>query len=148
MKKKIHVIIAVFIVVMIVAGNAFAYFDCDAKGRSGSRHNRDKMKNVAKELSLTADQEKRLEESKEAFRSRAKDLRIKLKEKHGLLQAELSKPGITRQQAEPIVNEIKALQSEMVEHRVNGIFKTKEILTPEQFAKLQAKKKTCYNKKK
>jgi len=36
--------------------------------------------------------------------------------------------------------EIKRLQANMVDKRVDGIFKVKEILTPEQFAKLETMK--------
>jgi len=139
MKKKLFMLIAVLLVTAIVAGDAFAYFGCDTKGQRDSRH-KDKIEAIKKDLNLTADQEKALKESKEAFRVQAKDLRLKLKEKRQLLQAELSKPGVTRQQVEPIVAEIKALQSDTIEQKVNGILKIKEILTPEQFAKLQAKK--------
>lgn len=143
MKKKIFMVIAVFLVTAIVSGDAFAYFGCNTKGRGDSKH-KDKIEAIKKDLNLTADQEKALKESKEAFRGQAKDLRLKLKEKHQLLRTELSKPGVTRQQVEPIVAEIKTLQSDMVEQRVSGILKIKEILTPEQFAKLQARKETNY----
>ena len=41
---------------------------------------------------------------------------------------------------EPILAEIKKLQSDMADKRADGIFSVKGILSPEQFAKLQSMK--------
>ena len=42
-----------------------------------------------------------------------------------------------QQKIEPLANEIKSLQAQLIDSRINGIFAVKEILTPEQFAKFQ-----------
>ena len=139
MKKIIGIVIVMILIAALTGTAAFAEMGCDAKCQLDSRH-KDKMEAVAKELGLTAGQEKALKESKEAFRAQVQGLRAQLKEKRQALKAELSKPGVTRQQVEPIVAEMKALQSRMVDQRIDGIFKIKEILTPEQFTKLQAMK--------
>ncbi len=139
MRKKTHLIAAGIIAAVLAAGPAFAGESCETEGKS-SGWNKDKMEKQLKDLNLTEDQEKKLKESKESFREQASTLRAQLKEKRQALHGALSKAGVTRQEIEPLVAEMKALQSRMMDQRIEGIFKIKEILTPEQFEKLQAKK--------
>jgi Spy/CpxP family protein refolding chaperone len=46
----------------------------------------------------------------------------------------LKDPAVTRAKVEPLVNEIKSLQGQLIDQRIGGIFAVKEILTPEQIA--------------
>jgi Spy/CpxP family protein refolding chaperone len=101
---------------------------------------------MAKELNLTPDQEARLKEAKETHRAQIEKLRLALKEKRKALRDELSKPGVTRQSVEPLVAEIKAMEAGLTDQRIQGIFAVKEILTPEQFARLQAGKEARHKK--
>lgn len=137
MRKKIAGVIAVIIVAVFVAGSAFGEMGNPVEGRNG-RHQ--KKAEIARKLGLTPEQDRILNEAREAHRKDMSDLRSLLKEKRQALKSELAKPGVTRQQVEPIVAQVKKLQSDMVDHRIEGIFKVKSILTPEQFDKLQEMK--------
>lgn len=140
MRQTIRMIIGVLLVTMVVTGTAFAWGSgCDKDGK-GDRDHKDRMAEMAKELNLTADQEAQLKATKEAHRTQMESTRLALKEKRQALKGELAKAGVTREAVEPIVAEIKTLEGSLTEQRVDGIFKVKEILTADQFAKLQAKK--------
>ncbi|MCX5667316.1 MAG: periplasmic heavy metal sensor [Candidatus Omnitrophica bacterium] len=138
MKTNINTVVAVIVVAAVVAGNAFAGTEC---GTSEQRGKGLKAKDaIARELNLSADQQNRLEQAKTAHRKVMETLRNALKEKRRELQDAVAKPDITRQQVDPILAEIKKLQSDMADKRVDGIFAVKGILSPEQFAKLQSMK--------
>lgn len=139
MGQRISLIIGALLIVAAITGTVFAWGGCGQGGRSGRDHN-DRMAVMTKELNLTPDQEIQLKSTKETHRAQMGNLRLALKEKRQALKGELSKPGVTRQTVEPIVAEIKKLEADITGQRVDGIFKIKEILTPGQFAKLQAKK--------
>jgi len=138
MKKIAGSIIVMLIVSALVAGSAFSETDacssCDGKGWRN-----DKKEVIARELGLTPGQNKLLKETKEANRAQMMELRKALKAKREDLRDALAKSDATRQQVEPIASEIKKLQSQMVDQKIDGILKVKGVLTPEQFQKLQGK---------
>ncbi len=106
--------------------------------RSGfKQHGQEQYGNIFKELNLTPEQQKKLEENRDIQRVEMKKTRSEIKEKHGELRGKLKNPDITRTAVEPLVNEIKSLQLQLIDHRINGIFTVKEILTKEQFIKFQ-----------
>lgn len=136
MKTNIKTIMAVIIVATFIAGNVFAEAEC---GLTGQRDKHSKAKDtITRELNLSTDQQNRLEQEKTAHREAMETLRNTLKEKKRELQDAIAKPGTTKQQVEPILTQIKKLQADMADKRVDGIFAVKGILTPEQFAKLQS----------
>lgn len=139
MRYKIGIVMGAALIFMTIAGTAFGWGD---RGHGGKcdRDDKGRIEAMAKELNLTPDQETRLKEIKEAHRAQAKKSHLTLKEKYQALRDELSKPGVTRQAVEPIVAEINRLEAGMTKQRIEGIFEVKEIMTPEQFAKLQANK--------
>lgn len=53
------------------------------------------------------------------------------------LKKELEKPDTDMNKINAVINEIKNLTGQQLELRVNSILATKQILTPEQFKKLQ-----------
>ena len=138
MKTNIRMIVAVIVVATFIAGNAFAGTECGftkqhdkgAKGKDA----------ITRELNLSANQQTRLDQEKAAHREVMETLQSALKDKKRELQDAIAKPGTTREQVEPILTEIKNLQSDMANKRVDGIFAVKGILSQEQFAKLQSMK--------
>ena len=138
MKTNINKIIAVTAVAVLIAGNAFAW---EGHGFSGRGDGHDKAKDaITRELNLSADQQSRLERERTSNREAMEKLHSALKDKKRELQDAIAKPNATKQQVEPIMADIKRLQSDMADKRLDGIFAVKGILTPEQFAKLQSMK--------
>ncbi|MCX5656811.1 MAG: periplasmic heavy metal sensor [Candidatus Omnitrophica bacterium] len=130
--KNIKSIIIGLVVVFSMVSMVYA----QTKGES--RQHGDKQKGrVFKELNLTPEQEKKLEENRKAQGEEMTKLHMAIKEKQAKLQEELKNPLVTRATIEPLVNEIKFLQAELIDRRIGGIFAVKEILTPEQFSRFQ-----------
>jgi Spy/CpxP family protein refolding chaperone len=92
---------------------------------------------IFKELNLTQEQQTKLAENRKAQRQEMITLRSTIKDKQTKLQQELKDPAVTKAAVTPLVNDIKSLQAQLIDNRINGIFAVKEILTPEQFAKFQ-----------
>jgi len=90
---------------------------------------------IYKELNLTPEQQKKLEENRKAQREKTSQLHTAMRGKEKELQQALKDPAITRAKVEPFVNEIKSLQAQLIDQRISGIFAVKEILTPEQIAR-------------
>ncbi len=92
---------------------------------------------MEKALKLTPEQQQKLQDNRRAQRERMSQLLKALKEKQQILQQELKKPSVTKASLAPILTEIKSIQAQLIDSRVEGILAVKEILTPEQFAKFQ-----------
>jgi len=140
--KKIAMVVAIVVAAAFIAGSVFAFGGCGYSGKDGKDGaKKDCMKqDMKKELGLTAEQNTKLEANKAAHRTEAKAMHDAMKAKKEELRAAIAKPGATRAQVEPIVGQIKALEAQMTDKRVDGILAVKAILTPEQFAKLEAMK--------
>lgn len=138
MKNRAQLIIVTLVVSVFIAGSAFCETGACETGQ-GKASYKEKKKAVMRELKLAPEQDKLLKDAKAASRAQMAELGKALKAKRQELKSALAKPVVTRQQVEPIAQEIKALQSQMVDRRIDSILKVKEILTPEQFQKLQSK---------
>ncbi len=101
------------------------------------QHGEEQFGKIVKELNLAPEQQKSLEENRKAQREEMKKTHLEIKEKHAKLREALKNPDVTRAAVEPLVNEIKLLQAQLIDRRINGIFTVKEILTKEQFVKFQ-----------
>jgi len=131
MKKAESIIIGLTIVFLTVSG-VFAQTHA-----LGQKHVTWQKESVFQELNLTPEQQKKLAENRKAQREEMTRLLSVIKEKQAKLQEELKSPAVSRAKVESLANEIKALQAQLIDHRVNGIFTVKEILTPQQFAQFQ-----------
>jgi Spy/CpxP family protein refolding chaperone len=130
--KKIKSVVVGLTVVLLATNAAYAQQQStDKQGGNG------KKGEIFKELNLTAEQDKKLQENRLTERQEMMGLRNSMKEKQEQLQKVLEDSNTTKATVEPLAAEIKALQGQLVDHRINAIFAVKEILTPEQFAKFQ-----------
>lgn len=130
MKKTRLVIIGLAVSLLMVSS---VYAQAQRTGKSDGGRLKE---GIYKELNLTPAQQQKLEENRKAQRQSSSQLRTTMAEKEKQLQQALKDPGVTRAKLEPLVNEIKYLQAQLIEQRVSGIFAVKEILTPEQVSKL------------
>ena len=145
MKKRIQLIMAALLISSLVVGPAFCENTACSADKGGTEHH-GKRAEIMNKLNLTAEQQKLLKDTKEAHRAEMAKLFLTMKEKRKALTEAMAKPGVTRQQVEGLVTEMKALQAEIIDHRIDGIFKIKEILSPEQFQKLQSMREERPNK--
>ena len=129
--KKTKLVIIGLVVFLLTVSSVYAQTQSPGKPDSGRL-----KESIYKELNLTPEQQKKLEENRKAQHEKNSQLRTTMMEKEKQMQQALKDPGVTRAKVEPLVNEIKSLQAQLIEQRVNGIFAVKEILTPEQISQL------------
>lgn len=130
--KKMKLAVIILTLALFTGGAAYAQMDCAGK-QGDNKH----MGRMFRELNLTSEQQQKLEDNRKAQREGMMKLRASIKEKYAQLQKDLKDQAVTKAAVTPLVNEIKSLQAQLVDNRINGIFAVKEILTPEQFAKFQ-----------
>ena len=132
--KSAKGLVLVAILVFLGAGSAYPvsadYGDWQEKMEK-------KRERIFKELNLTAEQTEKLAQNRKEQTQRLKALHDALKEKRAELKKILQDPQVVREKVTPIANDIKSLQSQLIDLRIEGIFKVKEILTPEQFSRFQ-----------
>lgn len=124
-------------VMVIGLGMIFLAVSSGYAQEQGRNHQdwQEKKEEVFKELNLTPEQKKKLEDNRKAQHQEAQKFREALRANHKELQAKLKDSAVTRGDVEPLVSEIKSLQAKLTDNRINGIFTVKTILTPEQFVK-------------
>ena len=93
---------------------------------------------IAKELDLTPEQKEQLKEQMFQARLKKMQTRNKVKVEELKLRHELEKKEVDKETVGKIVEELKRLSGITLEQRVNSILEMKEIITPEQFEKLQS----------
>jgi Spy/CpxP family protein refolding chaperone len=127
---------------LLATAGVYAETDGGAYGhkREGGRMEA-KFKEMEKELGLSADQAKKLEEHRKAHREDGRKLMEQMKQKRMELNAELEKPSVNMDRVKVIHNELKDIQNKMADERLDGIVAVRKILTPEQFKKFHEMKK-------
>jgi len=137
MKKNIGLMISGILAAFLVVNLVYAQGDSEIKAVSGTRYKDGRGQRMEKDLNLTPQQQQKLRDNRKAQRERMSQLLNQMKEKQQILRQELKKPSVTKASLAPILAEIKSLQAQLINSRVDGILAVKEILTPEQFAKFQ-----------
>ncbi|OGX13937.1 MAG: hypothetical protein A2351_07080 [Omnitrophica bacterium RIFOXYB12_FULL_50_7] len=148
MKNKLTTIMAVLTVAGLMAAGPVAYAEYEGdnpEGGKGYKHG--EGKEFMKELNLTPEQKEKLKVQREAKKENNKAVREQLKVKMQALHETIAKPDTTRADVNGLVSEVNALKGQMFSKKIDGVFAMKEILTPEQFAKMQEQRKGWMEKK-
>ena len=87
------------------------------------------------QLHLTDEQKKQLEDNKQKNREQKKVLFGQMKSARESLRQEFMKPDMDMSKVNAIHAQIKTLQAQMADDRLNSILAVRKILTPEQFKK-------------
>ena len=130
MIKTKRTIVSMLAAVALLSSAAYASPDKNSGERKEARH-----EHFYKELNLTDEQKKALEENKNKNREQMKALFEGMREKRTLIRQELQKDQLDMGKINQTQNELKALQSQMLDNRLAGILEVRKILTPEQFKK-------------
>ena len=139
MKNKLTKIATVLAVAGLMAAGPVAYAENDGDHPAGGKgYKQGEGKEFFKDLNLTAEQKEKLKAQREAKKENNKAAREQLKIKMQALHEAIAKPNATREGVNGLVGEISALKAQMFSRKIDGLFAMKEILTPEQFAKMQA----------
>jgi len=144
MKTKLSVKMTVLgaVVGLLVAGPT-AYAFHGGENSEGFREARFKKRGgperMYKELGLSQEQKDKLKARREADKEQDKALREQLRTKMKTLHDEIAKPETDRAAVDQEVAEINEIKGQLFSRRIDGLFRMKEVLTPEQFTKLQCK---------
>jgi Spy/CpxP family protein refolding chaperone len=96
-----------------------------------------RMKEVHRQLQLTPEQEKRLEEHRQVHREDSRKLHEEMRLKRDELRRELEKADFDAQKVKTVYADIKDIHNKIADHRLNGILEVRKVLSPEQFKKFQ-----------
>ena len=117
---------------LIVFVSSFSYGnDDDIQGKWW------KHPKIAKELELTNDQVNRIESIFSSYRPQMIELDSKLKEKEGQLRDTRRNPNSTREEISRLNDEVEGIRGNMRRVRVNMFLQIRDVLTPQQRAKLE-----------
>ena len=143
MRKGLTVAVAVLMVV--AATNAWA-----GEGWKGEKSEEERaahFEKMTKELGLTADQKAALTKQRESYGASTKALREKMKATRTQLKEELDKPTPDKAKINAIIAQKKELVGQQMQLKVDKVLAMKQILTPEQYAKMKTKMKEKMGKK-
>ncbi|OGS18502.1 MAG: hypothetical protein A2219_03665 [Elusimicrobia bacterium RIFOXYA2_FULL_50_26] len=138
--KTIGVLTTVVATLMSVA--VFTVQAKDVPGNHGQgagmnmHQGREMRQNLKKELQLTDDQEKKMQEHRRTHQEKMNALREQMQAQRDALKKELDKPQSDAATLTKISNEMKTIAGKLIAGRLDGILEIKKILTPGQFQKL------------
>ena len=130
--KKTRFVVVGLAALLLTASTVCAQQQAEVKEPTGKRGEK-----IFQELNLTKEQQDKMTANRKAQRQEMMKLREQIRQKQEQLQESLGSASVTPASVGPLVNDIKSLQSQLIDLRINGIFAVKAIMTPEQFAKFQ-----------
>ena len=140
MKKTLPILTIIALIGCIgIARFAYAQTSVDLTEKElkmieGMRSKKEAKKaKMIEELGLTEEQQQKLEDHKNTHKSQMNEQREAKKDLHAQLKAEIEKVELDTGTIYSIHEQIKALDIEMADHRLEGMLQIREILTPEQF---------------
>lgn len=140
--KKIGVIAVSLIAILALASSAACAQSSGASGeqkKAFMEKKEAKRQELYKELNLSEEQKKLLEENRNKHKERMKTLFAGMKEKMTFMRQELQKDTLDTAKINQTNNELKKLQTDMLDYRLDRILEVRKILTPEQFKKFMSK---------
>ena len=132
-KKSFVYLVVAMLLVAVPAAYAQGPF---AGGGKGQPHGMRKMGNLAEELDLTTEQQERMKALRQENKGKRQQLQQELKESRKALKEELGKYRSDPAVIDGAVAQMKDLQAQLIDYRVDHFVEMKRILTPEQFEKM------------
>jgi len=104
-------------------------------GPSHKEHSGEHIQEIFNQLNLTDDQKKQLESNKQDHRAKMQNAHQAMKAAREEIHAELMKTQLDMSKINAIHGQIKVLQSQMEDIKLNSILTVRSILMPDQFSK-------------
>ena len=95
---------------------------------------------IYSQLNLTDQQKKQLDESRNKYMGQNKALFNQIKEKRALIRQELQRDKLDMNKINQANSELKKIEGQLLDSKLQGMIETKKILTPEQFKKFMVEK--------
>ena len=140
-KFKITMISAGLIGMLLSVSPAYAgALRRQEKNSEARQHQREEHhENFMRELGLTEEQAEQLRTQKEQRREAGQQLRESLKSTRQALGDELAKENLDQNKINAIRQEMKALNNQMIDSRIDGILDMRNTLTPDQYRQFHQK---------
>ncbi|MFA5144273.1 MAG: periplasmic heavy metal sensor [Candidatus Omnitrophota bacterium] len=136
-------IIALLVTAVFILSSGAGYVYAGGKeeecGKAFKARMEERIEKIYKEINVTAEQRKKLEENKNKIHEDAKALHDRIKAKRDVIRAELQKTELNMAKITQTNNELKVLEVMMMDQRLAGILAVRKILSPEQFRKFSQK---------
>lgn len=129
MKKFYQVITTGFIISGLVLASGVA---------SADDHDMDREERIEKmheQLGLSDEQKAQLKEHRQTHRKEMKDVRKQMKDVRESIRQELQSPDLDEAKIKSLKNDLNELMTRMSDHKLEGVLKVRQILTPQQFEK-------------
>ncbi len=88
-------------------------------------------------LGLTPEQKDKIRAIRDEYKSRRDFLKNELNSRYEFLRKALDADTLTQEKIDPMVAEIKTIQGQMVDNRVDVVIKLRAVYTPEQIRKIK-----------
>lgn len=141
-RKRIGIAVMMLVAALALSSPA-AYADSCHYGDKGAKEYSDNKETrhdkFFKDLNLTADQKKMLDENKAKHKEAVKAIFDKIKGERDLMRQELQKPELDMGKINQINEEIKKLEAQKLDSMLQHVLEVRKILTPEQFKKFTEK---------
>lgn len=98
-------------------------------------------------MALTPEQQKQVKALREEYKEKQKDSRASLKIKTDALKDALDSDKLERSKVDALAADVSFLQDKILKSRVDLVFKTREVLTLEQYKKLKEVRERKHEKK-
>ncbi|MFA6320310.1 MAG: periplasmic heavy metal sensor [Candidatus Omnitrophota bacterium] len=141
MKKSIIAAIFVFMALALSSPDIYAYHPGDdgPDGKDFMDKKGPPREDIFKDLNLTAEQKRMLDENKNKHKEEMKSAFDAMRSKEDLLRNELQKQNMDVNKVTQINNELKQMHADMQDRRLAGILEVRRILSPDQFKKFTEK---------
>ena len=112
---------------------------CSTPEKTSKGHEWTGKKDIFKDLNLTDQQKKMLEENKAKHKEDMKAALDAIKQTRAAMRQELQKEKLDMAKVGQINDELKKLEAQMIDRRLESVLEVRKILSPQQFQKFMTK---------
>ena len=133
--------------VILTAAPAYAEYE-GTGNQERTQKRQEAFENLVDELGLGKEQVDQLKAHRAKKREVNKELFMALKDERKKLKEELEKPESDKRAIKAIAKNIKKMQADLVDKKIDSVLEVKSILTPEQFIQFKEKLEKVHRRKK
>lgn len=137
MKRISRYLVMTLVTAMCLSLSSAAFAGSSCSPGWGERTHKEGKDRFFKELNITPQQREKLDANRAKNEKAVEALHDELRARKSELNDEIGKPTVDKVKVDSITADIKSLMGKLMDYRVADLLSLKEILTPEQFKKMQ-----------
>ena len=146
MKKFLSLVLTLFISGFVYAVPPQGEQDMPQPPKQQQQKMKQNFEKLIKELNITEDQQEKIKQNMQADVAKKKQLREQIKEKANAIDEELLKENFDIEEINDLCEEIQKLNAEITKINIEGKIQVRNILTLEQFTKMDQNRKETMKK--